>query len=356
MIRFLVTILLLALAYLGITAIGKYDTTMSILVFDYKIDISMFLLAVIIIIAMTLSSLGVRVIGMILKMPYVIAEKLSGYKKRSRVRTIMESYGQVIVGNLDTAQRMISRIDTKDLDVEYKEHINLLATICNQDFDKNMPMLQNLLSNKEYHDFAAKTLAKKLFDQGYYAQSLQYAEQVRLATTNDPEVMYLLVKLYAHLDMWDKFHISIERYVGIYAKQAQDLATEIGLYYLKAAKFTLAEGAETKAMEYLQKSLEYNPINQEAIEMFCKLNLTLGRGGVNLDVLERAFSIVPSFAIFELYCQSSTINAREIYHKLGSLVDIISYRDIFFAIAAYLDLQEEIKALRRDSTEMLLTL
>ena len=60
--------------------------------------------------------------------------------------------------------------------------------------------------------------------------------------------------------------------------------------------------------------------------------------------------------VFELYCQSSTISARDIYHKLGSLVDIIAYREIFFAMAAYLDLQAEIKALRIDSTEMLLSL
>lgn len=356
MIRFLVTILLLALAYLGITALSKYDTTISILVWDYKIDLSFFLLAVIIIMVITLSSLGMRVIAIILKMPYIIAEKLSGYKKRSRVRTIMESYGQVVMGNLDSAQRMIARIDMRNLDEEYKEHINLLAAICNQDFDKNMPMLQNLLSNKEYHDFAAKTLAKKLFDQGYYAQSLQYAEQVRLATTNDPEVMYLLAKLYAHSDLWEKFHMSLERYVGIYPKQAHLIKDEIASYYMKAAKFTIAEGAEAKAIEYLQQSLEYDPINQESIEMFCKLNLALGRSGANVDVLEKAFSLAPSFAIFELYNQSCSYTASEIYQKLGSLVDVISYRDIFFAIAACLDLQDEIKVLRRDSATRLLTL
>ena len=356
MIKFLITIIALTLAYLGITALSKYDTVISVLILDYKISISMFLLMVIIIMLISFSSLGIKMIGMVLKMPYIVAEKLAGYKKRSRTKAIMEAYGQVIIGNFDAAQRVIARLDIQNMDEEYKEHINLLAAICNQDFDQNMPMLQNLLSNKEYHDFAAKSLAQKLFDQGYYAQSLQYAEQVRATTTNDPELKLLLIKLYAHLDMWEKFGLTVERYVGMYPKQDQMVAKDVSNYYLKAAKFTLSEGSEMKALGYLEKSLEYNPINQEAIEMLCKINLTSSRGGLNLDILERAFSEAPSFVLFELYCQSSTINARDIYYKLGSFVDIIAYRDIFFAIAAYLDLQDEIKALRRDSTEMLLSM
>ena len=356
MIKFLITIIALTLSYLGITAMSKYDTVISILIFDYKINISMFLLLVIIVMIVSFSSLGIRMIGMILKMPYLIAERLAGYKKRSRTRAIMESYGQVIIGNYEAAQRMIARLDIKNIDEEYKEHINLLATICNQDFDKNMPMLQNLLSNKEYHDFAAKLLAKKLFDQGYYAQSLQYAEQVRVTTKNDAEIMRLMIKLYANLDMWEKFALITERYIGMYPKQDQIIAQDISNYYMKAAKFMLAEGGEAQAYCYLEKALEYSPINGEAIEMLCKINLTQGRGNINLDILEKAFEKAPSFMVFELYCQSSTINARDIYQRLGSLVDIISYRDIFFAMAAYLDLPEEIRALRIDSTEMLLSI
>ena len=354
MIKFLITIIGLTLAYLGITAMSKYDTIISILIFDYKINISMFLLLVVIIMIVSFSSLGIRVIGMILKMPYLIAERLAGYKKRSRTRAIMESYGQVIIGNYEAAHRMISRLDMKNIDQDYEEHIHLLAAICNQDFDKNMPMLQNLLSNKEYHDFAAKLLAQKLFDQGYYAQSLQYAEQVRTTTTNDAEVMRLMIKLYAHLDMWEKFGAITERYMGMYSKKDEVIIRDLSQYYAKAARFTLADGDESKAYSYLEKALEYNPVNLEAIEMLCKINLTQGRGNVNVDILEKAFAKEPSFMVFELYRQSSKISARDIYHKLGSLVDIIAYREIFFAMAAYLDLPEETRALRIDSTDTLL--
>lgn len=352
MIKFLITIIALTLAYLGITAISKYDTIISILILDYKISISIFLLIVITIMIISFSSLGIRIIGMVLKMPYIVAEKLAGYKKRSRTKSIMESYGQVVIGNLEAAQRMISRLDIKNMDEDYREHVNLLAAICNQDFDRNMPMLQNLLSNKEYHDFAAKSLARKLFDQGYYAQSLQYADQLRNLMNDDPEMMLLFIKLYAHLDMWEKFGLIVERYMGMYPKQDQMVAKDVSNYYLRAAKFTLADGSERDALEYLEKSLEYNPINQDALEMLCKINLTSGKGGVNLDILENAFSQAPSFAIFELYNQSSDIKDFDIYQKLSSLVDNRKYRDVFFAIAAYLDLQDEIKALRKDTAEI----
>lgn len=353
MIRFLIIIFFLALAYLGITAISKYDATISVLVFDYKISISMFILAVMAIMIVSISSLGFRIIGMIFKMPYVIAEKLAFYKRRSRSKLVIEAYGQVVIGNLETAERIISKIDMKNIDPEYKEHVNLLAAICNQDFDKNMPMLQTLLSNKEYHDFAAKLLAKKLFDQGYHAQSMQYAEQVR-SHTNDPEIMYLLIRLYANLDMWEKFDMVLDKYVGIYPKQAQLIKEDLSHYYFNCAKFTLSEGSERKAIEYLEKSLEYNPVNQEAIEMFCAINLTLGHSDLNLELLEQAFSKSPSFAIFELYHHSSDSKGIEIYKTLSNLVDVIAYRDVFFAIAAYLDLSDEIKALRYDSEALLL--
>ena len=86
--------------------------------------------------------------------------------------------------------------------------------------------------------------------------------------------------------------------------------------------------------------------------MLCKINLTSGKGGVNLDILENAFSQAPSFAIFEMYHQSSNSNASDTYQKLDSLVDSRKYRDVFFAIAAYLDLQDEIKALRISTAEI----
>lgn len=117
----------------------------------------------------------------------------------------------------------------------------------------------------------------------------------------------------------------------------------------------LSEGNDSKAISYLEKALEYNPVNQEAIEMFCTINLTMGYRELNLELLEQAFSRSPSFALFELYYQSSTSNELDIYEKLSSLVDVIAYRDVFFAIAAFLDLPNEIKSLKYNS-ELLLVL
>ena len=133
MIKFLITIIVLTLTYLGITALSKYDTVMSILIMDYKISVSMFLLIVMMIMLISFSSLGIRVIGMVLKMPYLVAEKLAGYKKRSRTKAIMEAYGQVVIGHYDLARRVIERLDIQNIDEEYKAvsytHLTL-PTIC----------------------------------------------------------------------------------------------------------------------------------------------------------------------------------------------------------------------------------
>lgn len=352
MIKFLVTIFLLGLGYLGITAISKYDTLISITVFDYRYTASLFLVMVLSLMLIILSSMSFKLITIILKTPYLIAEKLSGYKKRSRTKAIMEAYGNIVIGNMEAAERIISRIDLNDLDEDFKEHANLIATISNKDFDKNMVMLQNLLSNKSYHDFAAQSLAHKIYAQGYYAQSLQYAEQIRINDNISSDLMLLLIRLYANLNMWEKFDSTWKRYSGIYSKNLSKDSHDIANYYLKAAKFFLASGEEDKALDYLESSLTYDPVNIESIELLCNINLSLGKSNLNISILEKAFSHRPSFALFELYkaSQADDYNPQNLYDILVNLVDITNYKSVFLAIAADLNLLDEIASIKNYCT------
>jgi tetratricopeptide (TPR) repeat protein len=345
MIKFLSTIIFLALSYLAIIVVSKYDTTMSILLFDYRIDVSLFLLIIFFIILVCISSLGIRILGIIFKTPYMIAAKLAGYKKYSHTKLILDAYANMIMGKSDVAQRNISKIDPGSSYKEFADHINLLKAVSNGDSERNTYLLHNLLSNKQYHDFAAKTLARKLYNQGLYQQSLGFIEYVRIDSNMDRETIYLLILLYANLNIWDNFTIHVERYAGIFKDITAAETEEIATLYLRCAKYYLAQGEEQEAVKFLEQSLEYNPISMEAIELFCTINISLGQNNQNLAILEAAFTAVPSFELFELYYQSSSMVPIEIYDIFYNLVDARHHKDVFLAIAAYLKLFDRVDTL-----------
>ena len=345
MIKFLIAIIAISAAYLGLMALSKYDATISFLLFNYKIDMSFFLVIVSLILLISISFIAFRLIGMIIQAPYLIAEKLSGYKKNNYIKLLLEAYANTLMGRTDIAQKTISKLNNNKENKDFLEHINLISALSNKDFDKHMYLLQNLLSNQQYHNFAAKILAQNLFDQGFYAQSLQYAEQLRFETNNDPEVLYLMISLYAHLSKWEKFTILMERYIGIFPSRAESIKDKIASYYILGAKYFLSSGEEKQAAFFLEKALAHNPMNMESIEMLCNLNVTLGNARNNLTILESAFEASPSFEIFELYYKSSNMGGIELYNKFTNLADIRAYKDVFLAIAAYLKLFDKIEHL-----------
>ncbi len=345
MIRFLIIIIGLILAYLGLVAISKYDTILSVLIFDYRLDVSLFLVIVFFTLIISVAFLGLRIMGVIFHTPYMIVSRLAGYKKNNYTKLLLESYVNLVMGKADVAQKIVVKLDPKAGYSDFEEHTYFLAALCNKNSDQNMYLLQNLLSNKQYHDFAAKILAKRLFDQGFYQQSLSYAEHIRVETTTDPELLYLLLSLYAHLDMWEKFTVLTQRYRGAFPKKAEAAGKEIAAFYMKGAKYNLAQGEEAAAAGFLENSLEYDPLCIEAIEMLCNLNMSIGYSKKNLPILVAAFTAFPSFELFELYYKSTSIEPEEIYAIFSDLVDVRSYKDVFLAMAAYLKMFDKIDVL-----------
>jgi len=345
MTKFLGVIILFALLYLVVIAISKYDATLSILLLDYRVDISLLLFIILLIIVICASTLGVRILTIILKTPYMIAAKLAGYKKNSHTKLVLDAYANIVMGKTLAAHNSIAKIDHQSSYSEFIDHINLLRVVSNQNSERNTALLHNLLSNKQYHDFAAKTLAKKLYDQGLYQQSLSFIEHASIDSSINKETMHLLILLYANLNMWDNCTNYITRFVGIFKEITKVEKDEISSIYLKCAKYYLAQGEEGNALGFLEKALEYNPIAIEAIELFCTINLSLGQKQRNVAILEMAFAAAPSFELFDLYHQSSTMDAEEVYDTLYNLADNRNYKDVFLAMAAYLKLYDKVDIL-----------
>jgi tetratricopeptide (TPR) repeat protein len=275
----------------------------------------------------------------------MIAAKLAGYKKNSHTKLLLDAYANMIMGRTDIVSKNISRLDPQTSYKEFADYINFLKAISSNDSERSMYLLHNLLSNKQYHDYAAKILAEKLFEQGLYQQSLGFVEHIRIDSNIDPDTMYLLILLYANLNIWDNYTTYIDRYVGIFRENLESKKDEISDLYLKGAKYYLTQGEEQEAMKFLEKSLEYNPISIDSIELLCTLNITMGLNFQNLAILETAFAAAPSFELFDLFYQSTSLNPEDLYYKFYNLVDARQHRDVFLAIAAYLKLFDRVDAL-----------
>ena len=76
------------------------------------------------------------------------------------------------------------------------------------------------------------------------------------------------------------------------------------------------------------------------------LNVNLGRGSSNLEILRSAFATNPSFDVAEMYIKSSNFTSLKIYESLADIVDPKNHQALFLAIAAYLGLPEKITFIR----------
>lgn len=339
MIRFLTIIIFLSLIYLSALMIGKYDATLSVGAFDYIINVSLFLILFLTIFLISIFSLGLRIITWFISLPFRIIGKVVGFKKDNQIYNLLEAYANLIMDNRAEALKKLSKIT--DLPSEYKQYEHFIRALCSTQSERDSYLTFERVKNQEFHHYAAKKIMLHLYNKELYDQALKFAKNAELGKSKDAEIIYILMILYAELEDWDKFIEQVSKLKSPYKEEYK----KISELYLKGAKFYLERGKEKKTIELLHQALEYNPTSMGAIEIFCTLNNSQGLNFKNLPILESAFSINPSFELFELYYQSSSSSPQEIYSKFEGLVDNAKYRDVMLSIAAYLKLYDKVDSL-----------
>lgn len=319
--------------------IGKYDATLSIGLFDYVVSVSFLLMLIIFIFIVSILTLGIKFITWIISLPFALISKIVGFRKNHQINLLLDAYADIVMNKNADANKKLSRLGM--MPKEYKDHELFLKALASKDSEKDAYRTYNRLKNKTYHDFAAKNIISNLFNKGMYDQALKFIEGADLDKSKDPEMIFMITILYAELNLWDEFLNQVTLIKGEYKNETQKISD----LYSKGAKFFLEEGKEKQALELLEKSLEYNPASMEAIEIFCTLNNSQSNNHLNLPILEAAFSLNPSFELFELYYSSASMNPENLYNKFESLVDIRKYRDVLLSIAAYLKLFDKVDSL-----------
>jgi len=338
MIRFLAIIVCLTLLYLSAAMVGKYDADISFTLWHYTITTSLVVMLALVLFLVSLLSLGFKVFWAIFSLPFVLFAKIMNFRKSSRYNYLFDAYRYLILSNYDAAKKSIKRLDD-EVASKYVDHVNFIKSLSYSQSEEACYFAKLLPKQGEYKQFILSKIVPNMLLEEKYSQALKVMNDAGLSNSSDLAIRQNYLHIYSELALWKEFESKITK------KDKQFSKEKVSSFYLKGAKYFLEEGGEDKAYNFLQESLILNPTSMESIEIFCSLNNARSMNQQNLPVLESAFVINPSFEIFELYAQSTTLPAEEVYEKFTSLVDIQKYRDVLLSIAAYLKLFDKVDSL-----------
>lgn len=344
MIRLLSLIFLIVIAYFCFSIINEYDTDIHIEMLNYNIEVSSFFAVTIMLVACIIISLFLKIFAFIISTPELISKRIKESKTEHNIRKLLDAYSFALSDNKEEAHKIVSQIKN-ELPPEMLVHTYVIASKVELETEQRSYHLKHLLDFHEYKHFATKELAKHFFKYQYYPQSLEYIKQTP-NLKNDIEAQKILVTIYSKLKDFEECEKAINNIEALKPELLQELAPEIANLYFVAAKTMLENGQDDKASYYLKEALLYQANLIEAIDLLCSLNINAGKGKLNKTFIENAFTISPSFELCELYIRSTKLGPKAIYQELASLVDSRKNIGVFIALAAYLGLDDEIKALK----------
>lgn len=341
MIRFIASIIIVSAIYCFIYYIGQYDSNISILISNYKVSASLFLLIAFMLFLLGILILLFRLVSFVIRMPFIVGSRLASYRKNTEVRKLLDAYFAILSNDPLSAGRILGKIGKESFVLkEYEDHVSLIKVLSGD--SNSIKSLDSFKDNKAFYLYVLKNLVKDLFESGSAKDALRLIENSKYDDKNDASFIILKARIYATQNIWHEYEKNIDRYSKLDKNPPLATREKISQLYLAGAKYFSKQDDEKTELEYLQNALLTNPESMEALELFYSLSNSLGKQSACLRVLESAFKSKPSFEIFELYKQSSDLDGMKIYDKFAYLADVQKFRHIFLSIAALLKLQDKI--------------
>lgn len=344
MVRFLIVCCTILVLYLSFSAVAEFDASISFYIYDYEIETTLFMLVTCFVLVLCAALIVLKLIFLIFEFPYLIKKRMHLRKARKVNHILTQSLVHLLANNKFKAADCSKKI-ARDVTGEQKDLYSLIQAEAEQDFDKKVDFYRLLIASKDYNYFAAKKLAKLFAQNGFYEQAEDYASRAFNINEFDSDVLVTLLDCYANQKIWNKFVFIVSKLARVDASKLSEVSGAISGYYMQAAKDALEKGEDHQAINYVESALELNPSNVEAVDFYLSLNLSLNRGEDNLEILQNALSINPSFEIAEIYIRTSNEEPEQIYDRLASLIDPQKYRSLFLAIAATLNLPHKVEIL-----------
>lgn len=345
MIRLIILCIILFLLYMGFNLASSFDAALKITVLDYHISTTFFTFIAIFFIIQLFLVLVLKAAFGVLGLPFMLKVKWHEHKFRKASENLLKAVGDMIMGNRQRSLQLILKL-IPEVDKNNKELSSLVVAELEENIDVKVQNLRNLLDKKHYSVYAAKTLARIFFDKNEYKIAASYATKAFNETDTDPDLMLILIRIYAKTGSWSQMVFVISKLQRADIKLLEQHGEELAHYYYLAAKSELAASNDTEALKFLELSLEMQPDYLYSLNLFTELSVNMNNSTSVLKLLKTAFSNCPSFEIAELYIKCSRSSGHVIYGTLAGLAKPSEHYPLFLAIAAYLGLNDKITEIK----------
>jgi len=341
-IKFIVFFFLILIGYSIAIYLKDYNNIIYIQFLDYSIDINFLFGIGILLLSLLIFNILCRCLLIILSIPKKIINYKNSLFKTDPEKLILNYYVSLTRADSNISSEELIRALNIVPD-QYKAHIHFIIVHYTKDFSQTITSLQYLIST-EYKIFATKKLANIYLGIGKFKEALNLVET--LPSSNDIELLLLMLNIYSKLRLYNKFSVIINKLDKLDKSSLAYHKDTIAYCYFNAAHDLINNnGSDNEAKSFLEAALLHKPDMLEAIELYCVVNVNLGQSQKNISLLENGFSNFPSFELFELYLRFTNDTNQEIYNNLCSLIDKSKNLNLLLSIAAYLKLFEEIEKL-----------
>jgi uncharacterized membrane-anchored protein len=345
MIRLLLLCTVFFLLYLAFSAMSQFDAKIYFSLYDYQIETTIFAFGTVFLASQLTLVILLRFIFLIFNIPTIIKKQWLKRKLQQLNIKLLRTISELLMGNKNKALDIIKKI-LPELGEENKNLVHLIKASRETQIDKKSYYLKTLVDKKHFSIYAAKSLATIAFLSGNYIKAEKYALKAFNEDDTNTDVIITLIRIYAKLANWSKMVFIISKLQRADSKLLSNKASEIATYYYSAAKSSLEIGDDTEAIKLLESALELKPDYLEALNLFVELNVNKQNTTSVLQIINSSFLIKPSFEIALMYINCSKDSAHDIYATLATIVNPVNHKGLFLAIAAYLDLSDNIVILK----------
>lgn len=342
-IKFIIFLSLILTGYSISVYLKCYNYFINISFLDYSIEVNFIFGIGILLLAILIVNIILNGVFFIISIP----KKLLSYKDdlfKSDPRKIILSYYTKFVLNDNnlSAEELLRSLNYIPQSLMY--HIHFIILRYTKDFTQTITSLKYLMSNSEYKNYATKKLVHIYLGIGKLEEALVLVES--LPNNNDIEALLLALDAYAKLKLYSKFSNVVNKLNKLDKNLWADYQDKIANYFFDAAKNSMIINSNNNEVKFLLDSaLLYKSNMFEAIELYCSFNEKLNQAQKNIALIKGAFSVNPSFELFQLYLRYASEENVEIYNSLILLINKEKHFNLFLIMASYLKLFDEIEKL-----------
>jgi len=337
----------LILLLLGILAyVQSYSSIIEIKFGQYVVLVnSIFLILVLVALKFAISALTHTV-----RMPFALVrhaiEKAKQSKEQKLMKQVCDLTHQVLLGSTDNVQKTISKLlnNTENLPKDIDEHLRILLLKIDISFNTKLYYAREILREVTPYKFLiARHLAAQALKEESYHYSLELALIAFKLDDKDPNLLELMIDIYAALESWNKMEEMMRLLDKIDKERISTIKEKISNYYLKAGKQFIGLGQIRDSGYYLKKCLEYKPDFIECIELVSQIQVDLKDFSLH-KTIEEAFALKPDFALFKIYYKhfKNSMSSEEMYNNLSKDLDKSDHVGLLISIAYFLNIKKEL--------------